>query len=204
MYEQTLILIAVAVIAVAVMRRFNLPAILGYLAAGVIAGPYALDWIGESKTAHILGEIGIAFLLFSIGLEFSLNQFLKMRHVLLGLGGLQVALGTLSGGLIAWWTGIPVGAAVIVGGALAMSSTAVVVKQLTEQGELQRRHGNLALGILLFQDLAAVPFLVVIPVLAGDSEQPLVYTLAIAMVKAVVALTAMLLSGHFILRRLFH
>lgn len=200
---QILMLLAVSVLLVWIFRRLHLPPLLGYLFVGVVLGPNALGWFDNQDAAHLLGEIGVAFLLFAIGLHFSVSQFLAMRNVLLGLGGAQVLVGTISGALIAWWIGIPWEAAVIVGGALAMSSTAIVVKQLTDQFELQARHGNMSLGILLFQDLAAVPFLVAIPILAADAGSGLTSALVYAVLKGILALAIMLAVGRLALRRLF-
>lgn len=198
-----LTLLAVSVLLVGLFRRLQLPPLLGYLFVGIVLGPHALGWFGNHHAAQLLGEIGVAFLLFSIGLHFSVSQFLAMRNVLLGLGGAQVLMGTAAGAFIAWWIGISWEAAVIVGGALAMSSTAIVVKQLTDQFELQARHGNMSLGILLFQDLAAVPFLVAIPILAGDADNGLAIALLYAVIKGVLALAIMLAAGRLALRRLF-
>lgn len=201
---QILAAIGCAVLLVAILRRLSLPPVLGYLFVGIALGPHAFAVLEHSAVMELLGEIGIAFLLFSIGLEFSLPQFMSMRRVLLGLGGAQVLLGTLSGGFIAWWFGTPLAAAAVVGGALALSSTAIVAKQLVDQAELQERHGNLALGILLFQDLAAVPFLVMIPILAAGTEGGLAGVLAIALLKALVAFAVLLALGRYALRPLFH
>lgn len=197
-----LTLLAISVFFVGIFRRLKLPPLLGYLFVGIVAGPRALGWFDDSDAAHLLGEIGVAFLLFAIGLNFSVPRFLAMRNVLLGLGGAQVILGTTFGALIAWWIGVPPAAAFIVGGALAMSSTALVIKQLTDQFELQTRHGNLSLGILLFQDLAAVPFLVVIPILAAGGDG-LGAALVYAVVKGVLALALMLALGRLAMKRLF-
>jgi len=200
---EILTLLAVSVLLVGVFRRLHLPPLLGYLFVGIVLGPHALGWFDDQHAAQLLGEIGVAFLLFAIGLHFSVPQFLAMRNVLLGLGGAQVFVGTISGAIIAWWIGIPWEAAVVVGGALAMSSTAIVVKQLTDQFELQARHGNMSLGILLFQDLAAVPFLVAIPILAADASNGLFLALVYAVVKGALALAIMLAAGRLALRRLF-
>ncbi|MDQ2695590.1 MAG: cation:proton antiporter, partial [Pseudomonadota bacterium] len=196
--------LAVAVVAVAAFRRMQLPPVLGYLFVGLLVGPHALGLLAYSDATRLLGEVGVAFLLFTIGLEFSIPQFLAMRRTLLGLGGTQVLAGTLSGGFIAWALGATWQAALVVGGALAMSSTAIVVKQLTDQLELQAPHGRLALGILLFQDLAAVPFLVMIPILAGSGGGTPGLPLLLALVKAVAAFAVMLALGRWVLRPLFH
>lgn len=198
-----LTLLAISVLFVGAFRRLKLPPLLGYLFVGIAAGPHGLAWFDNRDAAQLLGEVGVAFLLFSIGLHFSVPQFLSMRGVLLKLGGGQMLVGTLFGALIAWWIGIPWAAAVIVGGALAMSSTAIVVKQLTDQLELQTRPGNMSLGILLFQDLAAVPFLVAIPILAGGAANGLAVALLYAIVKGALALALMLALGRLALRRLF-
>ena len=196
-------LLALSVSAVAVVSWLRLPSIIGYLFVGLFVGPHAIGLIHHSETTHLLGEIGVAFLLFAIGLEFSIPQFLKMRHVLIWLGGAQVLVGTISGTVIAMWIGMPLAPAIIVGGALSMSSTAIVIKQLTDQGELTLRHGNLSLGILLFQDLAAVPFLVVIPLLAQEGEQAMLQVLGWALVKAAIVFAVMLFVGNRVLRPLF-
>lgn len=200
---EILMLLAVSVLLVSMFRRLQLPPLLGYLFVGIVLGPHALGWFDNQEAAHLLGEIGVAFLLFAIGLHFSIGQFLAMRKVLLGLGGAQVLVGSVSGAVIAWWLGVSWEAAVIVGGALAMSSTAIVIKQLTDQFELQAPHGNMSLGILLFQDLAAVPFLVAIPILASDAGNGLAVALLYAVIKGALALAVMLAAGRLVLQRLF-
>jgi monovalent cation:H+ antiporter-2, CPA2 family len=196
-------LLALAVIAVAAVSVLRLPSVIGYLFVGLLVGPHAIGLVEHSEVTHTMGEIGVAFLLFAIGLEFSIPQFLKMRHVLVWLGGAQVLAGTFFGALIAMWIGLPMAPAIVVGGALSMSSTAIVIKQLTDQGELSLRHGNLSLGVLLFQDLAAVPFLVVIPLLAQDGQQSMFQLLGFALIKAAIVFALMLTIGARVLRPLF-
>jgi CPA2 family monovalent cation:H+ antiporter-2 len=193
-----------SVLAVVVLRRVGLPPILGYLAVGILAGPYMLGWISESEVIHLLAEIGVVFLLFAIGLEFSIAKFMSMRYAVLGLGGAQVAVSTAAGGLIVWFYGLGWQAALVAGSAMALSSTAMVVKQLSEQLELQSRHGNLAIGVLLFQDLAVVPLLVIIPILAEGSTDGLWMPLGLALIKGLVAFLVMLAMGRWVLRPLFH
>ena len=202
--NDVLVLLALSVLAVALLRRAHLPPILGYLFVGVVAGPHALGWLPESDAIHLLGEAGVIFLLFMIGLEISIPHLLSMRHAVLGFGGAQVVLTTLIVMAIAWWSGIRWEGALVVGGALALSSTAIVAKQLTEQLELQSRHGRLALGILLFQDLAVVPFLVIIPILGGEADTALAPALAIALVKGVAVVVGLLAVGRWLLRPAFH
>lgn len=202
--HSTLILLTLAVLVVVLFRRLNQPAILGYLFIGVLAGPHALGWIHTGEITSLLGEIGVVFLLFTIGLEISIPEFIRMRYSLFGLGGLQVFLGTASGMVIAMAIGINWQVALIMGGALSLSSTAIVMKQLSEQVELQQEHGRIALSILLFQDMAAIPFLVMIPIFAQDIPQNISLTLLIALAKGVFSLILLLALGRWVLRPLFH
>lgn len=202
--QGVLILLACSVLAVLMFRRLHLPSILGYLLVGVVVGPHALGLLDNSEFIHLLAEIGVVFLLFSIGLEFSINQFWSMRRVVIGLGGAQVVLSSAIGALIAWLSGMGWPGAVVAGGALALSSTAIVVRQLDEQLELHSRHGRLALGVLLFQDLAVVPFLIAIPILASGQLDGMWQQFGLALLKGMAALAIMLAAGRWIMRPLFH
>jgi len=194
-----LVLLLLSVLAVALVRRLHLPPILGYLLVGAVFGEHAIGWIPGGHEIEFLAELGVVFLLFMIGLEVSIAHLLAMRRVLIGLGGLQVVLSTLSTILLAMWSGMSWESALAVGGALALSSTAIVVKQLQEQLEMHSRHGRNALGILLFQDLAVVPFLVSIPILAGGGDA-IGSALLISLLKAVLAFGIMFAVGHWLLR----
>ncbi len=197
------VLLAVAVLSVMAFRRLNLPPILAYLMVGAFVGPHGLDWLGNGEETRMLAEMGIVFLLFSVGLEFSLPQLMSMKREVLGVGGAQVLLTTLAAALVAWLAGVSVKGAVIIGGVIAMSSTAVVIKQLREQLELNSRHGRLSVGILLFQDLAVIPFLIIIPALAGGGGHSIPLELLISLAKGALVLAVMLAVGHWALRPLF-
>jgi CPA2 family monovalent cation:H+ antiporter-2 len=201
--NDVLILLAVAIVTVTLFRRLGLPAILGYLFVGLIAGPHGLGWLVLDDVIRFLGELGIVFLLFTIGLEFSLPLLLSLRRYLLGVGSVQVIGGTLAGFAIAQAFGVPWQGALVFGAATALSSTAIVLTQLAEQNELQERHGRLSTGILLFQDLAAVPFLVIIPLLA-DTNGTLGMPLVLALVKGAVAFVLIWFLGRRVLPRLLH
>lgn len=201
--DEVLILLALAMAMVALFRRIHLPPILGYLAVGLIAGPHGLGWIAFNDLTHFLGELGIVFLLFTIGLEFSWPLLLSMRKELFGVGSLQVTGGALAGAAIALAFGEPWQAALVFGAATAMSSTAIVLKQLAEQMELSARHGRLSVGILLFQDLAAIPFLIMIPILAA-SEGQLAATLGAALAKGALVLVIVVLLGRRVLPFILH
>jgi CPA2 family monovalent cation:H+ antiporter-2 len=201
--EEVLVLFALAIVLVVISRRLHLPPILGYLAVGLLAGPYGFGWLAFDEATLFLAELGIVFLLFTIGLEFSLPLLMAMRRDLLGVGGLQVAGGTLAGLAIAMSFGEPWQKALILGAATAMSSTAIVLKQLAEQLELSARHGRLSVGILLFQDLAAIPFLILIPILAaggGDLAAPL----TTALVKGVAVFLLIIIVGRRVLPKALH
>ena len=186
------------------VRRVHLPPLLGYLIVGALAGPNALGWIPGGELIDFMAEVGVIFLLFTIGLEVSIPHLLALRREVLGLGGAQVVLSTGLFGLVAWLAGIPWEGALVLGGALAMSSTALVVRQLRDQLEMQSRHGRVALAVLLAQDLAAVPLLVAIPLLAGGAVEALLPLLGLAVLKGVIALLVMLALGHWLLRPLLH
>ncbi len=199
-----LLLLAIAVITVTLFRRFHLPPILGYLIVGILVGPFGSGWVASTEDTRFLAEFGVVFLLFTIGLEFSLPQMIAMKGSVFGLGGSQVlATGALATG-IAWALGIDLNAAIIVGAILALSSTAIVTKQLSEQLELNSEHGRLGVSILLFQDLAVIPLLVVIPILAGTGDQGMAVPLLLALLKAALVFVVIMAAGHWLLRPLFH
>jgi K+:H+ antiporter len=202
--NDSLILLALSVTVVWILKRIKLPPILGYLFVGTLVGPYALGWLPEDGSIQKLAEIGVVFLLFMIGLEFSLSRLIAMKTTVFGLGSIQVIISTLSGGAIAWLTGIEWQGALVVGGALALSSTAIVAKQLTDQLEMQSRHGQLAISILLFQDLAVVPLLVIIPILSMGDGQSLTLPIFIALAKCLLAFFIMFQIGRWLLRPFYH
>lgn len=186
------------------VRRLHLPPLLGYLIVGLVAGPHALGWIPASSVIDFMAEVGVVFLLFTIGLDISIPRLLTLRREVFGLGTAQVLLSTALFGVASWLLGLPWEGALVVGGALAMSSTALVVRQLRDQFEMQSRHGRVALAVLLSQDLAAVPFLVAIPLLAAGTAVSLAGVLALALLKAVAALLVMWALGRWLLRPLLH
>ncbi len=158
-----LILLAVAVLVAAAARALRLPTMLGYLVTGIVIGPYALGWIPDSEQARYLAEFGVVFLMFSIGLEFSLPRLMTMRKTVFGFGGAQVLSTIGLTALFAWLLDLPLLAALALGGIMSMSSTAIVSKLLAERLEIQTPHGRQIFGALLFQDLAVVPLLILIP-----------------------------------------
>jgi monovalent cation:H+ antiporter-2, CPA2 family len=208
--ELTLILLIAAVLGVVAFRMLHLPPMLGYLTVGVLIGPHALGLASQSATTHTLAEFGVVFLMFSIGLEFSLPKLKAMRRNVFGLGTAQVGLTILMSmagvallaPLLPQYFNMSLGAAFAIGGALSMSSTAIVLKLLTEKLELESEHGRRITAILLFQDLALVPLLILIPAL-GKPGADMVEDLGMAALKAVFVLALLLSFGQVLLRRWF-
>ena len=205
--ELTLLYLLAAVVGVVVSRSLKLPPMLGYLAVGVVIGPNALALAQNSDGVRHLGEFGVVFLMFVIGLEFNLPKLRSMRRHVFGLGLLQVVLtivlatfGSLFLASIAptLWN-MPWQTALALSGAIAMSSTAIVVKLLSERLEMESEHGKRVMGVLLFQDLAVVPLLVLIPAL-GASPDKLLMALAIAALKAAVLVGLLLTGGQRVMR----
>ncbi len=202
--NQILILLFFSVISVAIFRKINLPSVLGYLLVGMLAGHHTLGLISESAAIEQIAEIGVVFLLFTIGLEVSIPKLMSMKNIVFGIGLAQVLLSTISTMGLAIWLGMSWQASFVVGGALALSSTAIVVKQLTEQHELHSRHGHIALGVLLFQDLAVVPFLVLIPIFALPDGGSLFMPISIALLKGAFAFGVIYLVGTHLIRPVTH
>ena len=199
--QLALVFLLAAVIAVPLFKRFGLGAVLGYLAAGVVLGPFGVKVIHDAEPVLAASEIGVVMMLFVIGLELSPARLMVMRKPVFGVGGLQVALsGAALGGLgLAWGLGWK--AALVVGLALALSSTAVSLQLLSERKAMNSPHGRLAFAILLFQDLAAIPLIAAIPLLgvAAASADPVWKDVA----KAAAAIAAVVIGGRYLLRQLF-
>ena len=200
--QLVLILLAVAVGVVVLCRVLRLPAMLGYLIVGILIGPHVLGWIPDAPETRHLAEFGIVFLMFSIGLEFSLARLRTMQRVVFGLGTAQVLATMLLVMLTSLFFGLDWRAGLALGGVLAMSSTAIVSKMLVERAELNTPHGKNIMGVLLFQDLAVVPLIIIIPALASTG-QAIHVTLGLALLKAALVLSALLIFGQRLLRPWF-
>jgi CPA2 family monovalent cation:H+ antiporter-2 len=204
--QLTLILLASGVAGVVIFRYFGLPPILGYLAIGVLIGPHALGLANDSATVKYLAEFGVVFLMFSIGLEFNLHKLRAMRTIVFGLGGSQVILTILlavpASMMMNWIYPVSWQAAIALGGALAMSSTAIVTKLIADRSEIETEHGRNIIGILLFQDLAVVFLLILIPSL-GKNPGDLFFALTAASIKITVALVLIFVIGQTLMSRWF-
>ena len=198
-----LMLLAASVFGVILVRRVNMPPMFGYLLVGLLIGPHALSLLKNVKAANTLAEFGVVFLMFSIGLEFSVARLFTMRKTVFGFGMAQVlvTMGVVTG--LAMLAGLSWQPGLALGGAVAMSSTAVLSKLLVERRELQAPHGREVMGVLLAQDLIVVPLLIVIPAL-GQPAADMAVEVGVALLKATVVLGVVLFLGQKWMRRWFH
>ena len=199
---EALIFLLAAVLVAPLFERLKSSPVLGFLVAGMLIGPHALGLVAESETTRRLGELGVVFLLFTIGLELTIERLKVMRRYVFGLGTAQVLLTGLVITLAAAFAGLDTGAAIVVGGALALSSTAIVLQLLSERGELATRFGRVCVAILLLQDLAVVPMLILVPAF-GYEEVSILRAMGGAVLKAAAVLAVILVVGRLVLRPLF-
>ncbi len=202
--ETTLIVLFTVLMVNILFRYLRLPLILGYLAVGALVGPNGIGWIANQEAIGPLSEFGIVLLMFTIGLEFSLSRLLSLKSKVIILGGLQVLLSLSATAAIGLGFKMTLVEASITGAVVAMSSTAVVVKILSEQFEMHAPHGLNALGILLFQDLAVIPVLTVIAALSAPQPEGLGYALFLAFSKGLLAIVFIIGLGRWLLRPIFH
>jgi CPA2 family monovalent cation:H+ antiporter-2 len=198
-----LVLLGAAVLVVVACRLLQLPALVGYLLVGIAIGPHALGWVPDTAETRYLAEFGVVFLMFSIGLEFSLPKLFAMRRVVFGLGAAEVTAVTAVVLGVALALGLGWRPGLVLGGALAMSSTAILGKMLADRLELNSQHGRQIIGVALFQDLAVVAFLILIPALAAGAEE-LASGLSAALAKAAIVLVLVLFFGQRLIRPWFH
>ncbi|KAK9076414.1 hypothetical protein SSX86_004748 [Deinandra increscens subsp. villosa] len=184
--------------------------VLGYLTAGILIGPYGLSIIRNVHATKAIAEFGVVFLLFNIGLELSVERLSSMKKYVFGLGSAQVLVTAVVIGLVAHFVcGLPGPAAIVVGNGLALSSTAVVLQVLQERGESTSRHGRATFSVLLFQDLAVVVLLILIPLISPNSSKggigfyAIAEALGLAAVKALVAISAIIAGGRLLLRPIY-
>ena len=204
MFANLLIILASSLVVIALFQRLRLPPVLGYLCVGLMIGPTAFNWVNESEELPDLAELGVVFLLFSLGLEFSLTKMLALRDVVFRLGGLQVLVTAILLGGVLMLLGMSATPALLLGAGLSLSSTAIVSKELGSLGEIFSSHGQNAIAVLLFQDVVAVLLLTLVPVFAGNSDQPWYWALPLTLGKTIVLFVGLLLASRWLLPRLFH
>ncbi len=199
--KSLIILLGASAVVVFLLHRIRVPSIVGFLLAGILLGPHALGFIQDINTIQTFAEIGVILLLFTIGLEFSLSRFLKMRMEVFGIGGLYVLITVLLTALLSYHWLQNLNTAIFMGFLVALSSTAIVMKLLSDKGELDSFHGRISVGILIFQDLCVVLFMLLVPVMSGGGEaSDLIFTFG----KAIAIITIVLLSAKWIVPNLLH
>lgn len=194
----------ISLIVTVIFKKLRLSIILGYLLVGAFLGPHALGVMHNSEYAKHLAEFGIVFLMFTVGLEFSVPKLFALRYSVFVIGGLQVLLTITITTIAGIFLGMSKLAALAVGSIVAMSSTAIVIKQLNDQLELQSKHGLNAISILLFQDLAVIPLIILIPGLAEGDEKSLTLILLWALLKGLLAILLIFIAGRWLLKPVFH
>lgn len=203
-FQELIGMLALAVFFVWIFKRVNLPPILAYLATGLVAGASISGLVHDPEHYHIIAEMGIVFLLFTLGLEFSIPKLMAMRHLVFGAGSAQVIItiaAMMAGAVLLGFNWIT---ALAIGGILALSSTAIVIKQLNESGTLHNNRGQLAVSILLFQDIAVVPLLIAIPILASSSGEGVGMALLMAIFKGMLVFAILLAVGKWVLPVVFN
>ena len=213
-YREFLIILAVAGVAVPLFLRIGLSSIPSFLIIGVVLGPGILGYLSgffpwlqnfalaDAEALETLGELGVVFLLFLIGLELSFERLKTMRRLVFGLGALQVIVSTVAIAVVAAWLGFSTEQAIVLGMALALSSTAIVVELLSEEKRLGSQTGRVSFAILLFQDIAVVPILLLVGVLGGESSTPIIQDIAVALAQAALAVFIIVAGGRYVLRPL--
>ncbi len=199
LFQQFLVILGLSLLASLLFRRLRMATIVAYIAVGSAIGPSAFNLISDPSRFSFLAEFGVVFLLFTLGLEFNLRKMLAMRFAVFGVGSVQVIVCTAVFSLVVFLWGASWQSAVIIAGALALSSTAIVTRELINSRETHSRHGQLSIGVLLFQDLVAVVFLVLVPVLGQQQDSSLPGSLGLAGINAAVLLVVLLASGKWIL-----
>ncbi|PRX44085.1 cation:proton antiporter domain-containing protein [Salegentibacter salegens] len=200
--QDIVIILGLSILIILLFQKIKVPSILGFLLAGIIAGPHAFNLISSSHEVELLSEIGIIFLLFVIGIELSIKELISMKNTVLIGGGLQVGGTILFTTIVAYFFGLPLNSAVFLGFLFSLSSTAIVLKLIQERGEITAPHGRVALGILIFQDIIVVPMMLLTPILAGDGGD-LLTTLLILVLKIVGVGVVIYLLARYIVPRIF-
>lgn len=198
-FKQLLLILSFSLVTAILLRRLKMTTSIAYMVVGVAIGPYALNFIPDPGNFSLIAEFGVVFLLFSLGLDFSLSKMLKLKYAVFGVGSIQVLVCTTVFFLAVNIWGATLETSIIIAGALALSSTAIVTKELTNCQYLNSQAGQLAVGILLFQDLIAVAFLILVPVLAGDSTQSLSSELTAAGFRGLLLICVLMALGKWVL-----
>jgi CPA2 family monovalent cation:H+ antiporter-2 len=200
--KSLVIIFGLSAVVVFTLGKFRIPSIIGFLAAGVLLGPYGLELIKDIHLVEIFAEIGVVLLLFTIGLEFSLKSLLTLRKTIFLGGFLQVSLAGLTVFFLSNFAGQDMSTSIILGGLTALSSTAIVLKLLFDRAEIDSPHGRVSLGILIFQDFCVVLFILLIPILKG--AQSSITDVAWVLTKSIIFITVVIVSARWIVPNALH
>lgn len=197
--ESFLVILLVAFVVAVFCRQLNLPVVLGYLLVGVLVGPHNLGWLPNTEKIKIFANFGVVLLMFTVGLEFSIVKLSALRRSVFLVGTFQVLFCIVITAFISTLLKINLVAGTMIGSIIAMSSTAIVLKQISEQGELNTKHGIHATGILLFQDLAVIPVLVFVIAFSGETQPVFLSAIGLALAKGMIAIMIILVAGKLFL-----
>jgi monovalent cation:H+ antiporter-2, CPA2 family len=197
--EHLLIILGASLVATIIFHRFKLPPIVAYIIVGALVGPYLLGWISDPLEFSLIAEFGVAFLLFSIGLEFSMSTMFRLKFAVFGLGSLQVISCFLLFASAVYLWGTTPSAAIVIGGALALSSTAIVSRELSDQQQFNARYAQLSIGVLLFQDLVAVIFLILVPILGSEAASGFTDQILLSIGKGLAFFIILMAAGKWVL-----
>ena len=200
---EIVVILSLSILVIYIFQKLNIPAVLGFLATGVVFGPHALGFVQAGEEIEMLSEIGVILLLFIIGLEFSIKSLMSMKKVVLVGGSMQVLLTIILTALVIYFLGFGLSEAVFMGFLVSLSSTAIVLKVLQDKGLMRTAQGRIALGILIFQDIIVVPMMLLTPILAGQDSN-VVMSLLILLVKVVVVIGMVYVSARYLVPRLLH
>lgn len=202
LFDTLIIVLTIAVVVVVLCKYLKIPPIIGYIGVGIISGPHIMAWLPNTQQIHTLAEFGIVFLMFTVGLEFSLSRMIAMRHFVFGLGSAQVILTMLITAVCGHWLSLTWSQAITVGCIVSLSSTAMVSKQLDDLDQLNSQQGHRAISVLLFQDMAVIPFFILIASF-GHATQSLSIPLLMALAKTIVTIVVILSLGRWVFQPLF-
>lgn len=200
--QDIVIILGLSIFIILLFQKLKVPSLLGFLLAGIIAGPHAFNLISSTHEVELLSEIGIIFLLFVIGIELSIRELLSMKRTVLLGGGLQVGGTIFITAVLAYLIGLPLSTAIFLGFLFSLSSTAIVLKMLQEKGEITSPHGRISLGVLIFQDIIVVPMMLFTPLLSGEATNVL-ETIGILLLKIIVLGVVIYFLARFVVPRIF-
>lgn len=201
-FFEILLLLGVATVLITLFHRLRITPLLAFIVTGALFGPTGLGVVADAEELSAVAALGLSFLLFLLGLEFSLPRLIALRHTVFKLGAAQVVFCTAAFAVPLYWWGLPLSASLLLAAGMSLSSTAIVSRELSKFGQLHARHGEIAIGVLLFQDLVAVALLIAVPLLAGQREAAEPVSLLLSLLKTLLMLLAFFAVAQYLLPRI--